>query len=131
MAALRLALACLAVCGLASAGAAAQSLDGTWRGTTSGQPSGGNCRPFAFEVTIRGVDVKGSATTPHPGAAVRWSVIGLVEDSRVTLLAESSDQRLRNPKTRWSGQVRGGAIHLEQIGSRACNPTRAGVLKKS
>jgi hypothetical protein len=126
-----LALACLAAGAIATGDAAAQSLDGTWRGTTSGTPSGGNCRPFTFEVTIRGSDVKGFATTPHTGAPVRWSVIGLVELQRVTLFAESGDRRLRNAKTRWGGQLRDGVVHLEQVGSRACDPTRAGTLKKS
>jgi hypothetical protein len=131
MTATRIALAFLASAALFTSDAAAQGLDGTWRGTTSGTPSGGSCRPFTFEVTIRGNDVRGFATTPHTGAPVRWSVIGLVETQRVTLFAESGDQRLRNAKTRWGDQLRDGVLHLEQVGSRACNPTRAGVLRKS
>ena len=131
MTAKSLAIACLVASALAAGDAAAQSLDGTWRGTTSGTPSGGNCRPFTFEVTIRGADVKGFATTPHSGAPVRWSVIGLIEGAGVTLFAESSDHRLRNAKTRWRGQLRGGDLNLEQVGSQACNPTRSGALRKS
>ncbi len=131
MAATRLALAALALSAFAPRSAAAQALDGTWRGTTSGTPSGGSCRPFTFELTIRGADVRGFATTPHSGPSVRWSVLGLIEGTRVTLFAESSDQRLRNPKTRWRGELRGGVLHLEQIASRACDPTRTGTLRKS
>lgn len=127
--ALRAAAACLALA--APAPALAQGLDGTWRGTTSGTPSGGNCRPFTFEVTIRGSAVSGSASTPHTGAPVRWSVGGAVSGQRAILLVESTDRRLRNPSTRWRAEMRGGALHLEQIGSRACNPTRAGTLRKS
>jgi hypothetical protein len=132
MAALRLLLACLVSASLPGAGEAlAQSLEGTWRGTTSGTPAGGNCRPFTFDVAIRGASAMGSATTPHRGPSVHWTVSGAVSGARVILLVESSDRRLRNPSTRWRGELRGGALHLGQIGSRACNPTRAGTLKKS
>jgi hypothetical protein len=127
--ALRVALACLAA--TASGPAFAQGLDGTWRGTTSGTPSGGNCRPFTFTVTIRGTAATGSATTPHSGPIVSWSVSGAVSGQRVILLVESSDKRLRNPSTRWRGELRGGSLHLEQIGSHACNPSRAGELERS
>lgn len=115
----------------ASGPAHAQTLDGTWRGTTSGTPSGGNCRPFTFDITIRGGTASGSATTPHSGPTVQWTVSGAVSGQRVILLVESSDKRLRNPSTRWRGEMRGGALHLEQIGSQACNPSRAGALKKT
>jgi hypothetical protein len=127
--ALRVALACLAA--TASSPALAQGLDGTWRGTTSGTPSGGNCRPFTFDVTIRGATATGTASTPHSGPSVQWSVSGAVSGQRVVLLVESSDRRLRNPSTRWRGELRAGSLHLEQIGSQACNPTRAGALRKS
>ena len=50
---------------------------------------------------------------------------------RVILLVESTDKRLRNRSTRWRGEVRDGALQLEQTGSKACDPTRAGTLKKS
>ena len=129
MTALRVALACLAA--TASGPALAQALDGTWRGTTSGTPSGGTCRPFTFTVTIRGATATGSATTPHSGPTVSWSVSGAVSGQRVILLVESSDKRLRNPSTRWRGELRGGSLLLEQIGSQACNPGRAGQLKQS
>lgn len=127
--AIRVAAACLAVG--APAPALAQGLDGTWRGTTSGTPSGGNCRPFTFVLTIRGATAAGSASTPHPGAPVQWNVSGAVSGQRAILLVESTDRRLRNPSTRWRAELRGGALHLEQVGSRACNPTRAGTLRKS
>jgi hypothetical protein len=126
--ALRVALVCLAAA--ASGPALAQGLDGAWRGTTSGTPSGGNCRPFTFDVTIRAAAVTGSASTPHSGASVQWSVSGAVSGQRVILLVESSDRRLRNPSTRWRGELRAGSLQLEQIGSQACNPTRAGALRK-
>ena len=132
MAAPRLPLACLILGAvLGSAPAQAQSLDGTWRGTTSGTPSGGNCRPFTLAVSIRGANVAGTATTPHSGPSVQRSVSGAVSGQRVILLVESTDTRLRNPSTRWRGELRGGALHLEQTGSRACNPTRSGALKRS
>lgn len=111
--------------------AGAQSLDGNWRGATSGTPSGGNCRPFTFDITVRADSVTGMASTPHTGAPVQWKVIGLVDGGRISLIVELTDQRLRNPSTRWRGEPRTGALYLEQIGSKACNPTRSGTLKKS
>lgn len=127
----RLALGALTAFVLTSAPAVAQGLDGVWRGTTSGTPSGGNCRPFTFDVTIRGAAVTGSATTPHSGPSVQWSVSGAVSGQRVILLVESTDKRLRNPSTRWRGELRAGGLHLEQTGSKACDPSRAGTLRKS
>ena len=127
----RFACLCLLIGGALPFPAAAQGLDGTWRGTTSGTPSGGNCRPFSFTVTIRGAEVGGSASTPHTGSPVSWTVGGAVQGPRVILLVESSDRRLRNPSTRWRGELRGGGLHLEQIGSQACNPSRAGALRRS
>ncbi|HEY7610697.1 MAG TPA: hypothetical protein VIF14_15825 [Alphaproteobacteria bacterium] len=132
MAAARLPLACLIPAAvLGSDPAQAQSLDGTWRGTTSGMPSGGNCRPFTFDVSIRGASATGTATTPHSGPSVQWTVGGAVSGARVILLVESTDRRLRRPSTRWRGELRAGALYLEQIGSQACDPTRAGALKRS
>ena len=132
MAATRLPLACLLLAAVLGASPAqAQSLDGTWRGTTSGTPGGGNCRPFTFDFSIRGANATGTATTTHSGPSVQWSVSGAVSGQRVILLVESTDTRLRNPSTRWRGDLRGGALHLEQTGSRACNPTRSGALKRS
>lgn len=129
LSAIRVAAACLALA--APAPALAQGLDGTWRGTTSGTPSGGNCRPFTFELVIRGATAGGNASTPHTGAPVSWSVSGAVSGQRAILLVESTDRRLRNPSTRWRAELGGGVLHLEQIGSRACNPTRAGTLRRS
>lgn len=126
-----IAFACLVIGAAAPAPAVAQNLDGTWRGTTTGTPSGGNCRPFTFTITIRGAGAGGSASTPHTGSPVSWNVSGAVQGQRVILLVESSDRRLRNPSTRWRGELRGGTLRLEQIGSRACNPTRAGDLRRS
>jgi hypothetical protein len=114
-----------------TAPALAQGLEGTWRGTTSGTPSGGNCRPFTFDLAIRGAVASGNATTPHSGPSVQWTVSGAVSGQRVILVVESSDRRLRNPSTRWRGELRGGVLYLEQIGSQACNPTRAGDLRRS
>ena len=131
MIAFRAAVACFAIGTAAPTPADAQALDGTWRGTTSGTPSGGNCRPFTFDLTIRGATASGSASTPHSGPSVQWTVGGAVTGQRAILLVESADRRLRNPSTRWRAELRGGALHLEQIGSRACNPTRAGTLRKS
>lgn len=131
MTGIRVAFACLVLGLAASQPAAAQGLDGTWRGTTSGTPSGGNCRPFTFAVTIRGLAVSGNASTPHSGSPVSWTVSGALSEKRVILLVESSDRRLRNPSTRWRGELRGSSLHLEQIGSQSCNPTRAGDLKRS
>jgi hypothetical protein len=83
MAATRRLLACLVAASVLGASQAfAQSLDGTWRGTTSGTPSGGNCRPFTFDVAIRGANATGSATTPHSGPSVHWTVSGAVSGSR-------------------------------------------------
>ncbi|MBL8662707.1 MAG: hypothetical protein JNM29_07760 [Candidatus Odyssella sp.] len=130
-AAARFACLCLLIGASGPSPAAAQGLDGSWSGTTSGTPSGGNCRPFTFTVTIRGGEASGSATTPHSGAPVSWTVGGAVQGQRVILLVESTDRRLRNPSTRWRGELRGGGLHLEQVGSQACNPTRAGVLRRS
>lgn len=130
MTATRIALACVVAGSLFAVDAVAQSLDGAWRGTTSGTPSGGNCRPFTFDMTIRGAAISGTATTPHTGAPVTWTVSGAVSGQRVILLVESSDRRLRNPSTRWRGELRQGALQLEQTGSRACNPTRSGALKR-
>ncbi len=127
----RVAFACLALGLVGATPANAQGLDGTWRGTTSGMPSGGNCRSFTFTITIRGTAVSGGASTPHSGSPVSWAVSGAVSGQRVVLLVESSDRRLRNPSTRWRGELRDGALHLEQIGSQSCNPTRAGDLKRS
>jgi hypothetical protein len=62
---------------------------------------------------------------------VSWNVSGAVQGQRVILRVESSDRRLRNPSTRRRGDLRGSTLHLEQIGSRACNPTRAGDLRRS
>ena len=129
--AIPVAFACLAFGLAAPSPVLAQGLDGTWRGTTSATPSGGNCRPFTFTIAIRGSSVTGSASTPHSDAPVSWTVGGAVSGQRVILLVESSDRRLRNPSTRWRGELRGGSLHLEQSGSRACNPTRAGDLKRS
>jgi hypothetical protein len=129
--AVRLALASLAAIAISAGPASAQSLDGVWRGITSGTPSGGNCRPFSFDMTIRGAAVTGNATTPHSGPLVQWSVSGAVSGQRVILLVESTDRRLRNPSTRWRGELRGGDLHLEQTGSRSCDPTRVGTLRKS
>jgi hypothetical protein len=131
MTAARLGLACLFATVFALGDAAAQSLEGTWRGTTSGTPSGGNCRPFTFDLTIRGAAATGTASTPHTGSPVVWTVSGAVAGQRVILLVESTDKRLRNPSTRWRGEVRDGALQLEQTGSKACDPTRAGTLKKT
>lgn len=127
----RVACLCLLIGAALPLPAAAQGLDGTWRGTTSGTPSGGNCRPFTFTVTISGTAVRGSASTPHAGSPVAWTVGGAVHGPRVILLVESSDRRLRNPSTRWRGELRGGGLHLEQIGSQSCNPSRAGTLRRS
>jgi len=129
--ALRLAIAAFPVIALAPSPASAQGLDGEWRGTTSGTPSGGNCLPCTFDMTIRGAAVTGSAITPHSGPSVQWSVSSAVSGQRVILLVESTDKRLRNPSTRWRGELRGGGLHLEQTGSRACDPSRAGTLRKS
>jgi hypothetical protein len=82
-------------------------------------------------MTIRGAAVTGSAITPHSGPSVQWSVSGAVSGQRVILLVESTDKRLRNPSTRWRGELRGGGLHLEQTGSKACDPSRAGTLRKS
>lgn len=111
--------------------AAAQSLDGRWRGTTSGTPSGGNCRSFTFDFTIRADSVHSTASTPHGGSPVEWKVIGLVDGPKLTLIVESSDARLRNASTRWSGEMKGGGLFVEQLGSKACNPTRSGTLRRS
>jgi hypothetical protein len=111
--------------------AAAQGLDGTWRGTTSGTPSGGNCRPFTFDIAIRSGAASGAATSPHGGAPLRWAVSGVASGDRIVLLAESSDPRARRPTTRWRGERRGNELRLEQIGSDACNPPRSGVLRRA
>jgi hypothetical protein len=131
MASKSLALTCLLAVALGADDAAAQSLEGVWRGTTSGTPSGGNCRPFTFVLTIRGAAASGTASTPHTGSPVVWTVSGAVSGQRVILLVESTDKRLRNPSTRWRGELRDGALQLEQTGSRACDPTRTGALKKT
>jgi hypothetical protein len=131
MASKSLALTCLLAVALGADDAAAQSLEGVWRGTTSGTPSGGNCRPFTFVLTIRGAAASGTASTPHTGSPVVWTVSGAVSGQRVILLVESTDKRLRNPSTRWRGELRDGALQLEQTGSRACDRTRTGALKKT
>ncbi len=128
---MRLALGCWVAAALGPSRASAEDLDGIWRGTTSDTPSGGNCRPFIFALTIRGDAASGSATTPHSGPSVQWSVSGAVSGQRVVLLAETTDRRIRNPSTRWRGELRAGSLHLEQIGSGACDPTRSGALRKS
>jgi len=109
---------------------AAQSLDGTWRGTTTGTPSAGNCRAFTFDIAIRGEAVTGSAKTPHAGSPVQWKITGIATGPRLVLRAESADRRLRNPSTRRRGELRSGSLHLEQTSSKACNPTRSGALKR-
>ena len=108
----------------------ADSLDGRWRGETSGKPNGGKCRAFTFDFVVRNGSASGGAVTPHAGTPVRWTVGGAVSGRRIILLVESTDKRLRNPSTRWRGELRGATLHLEQMGSHSCEPTRSGDLKK-
>ncbi|MCW5774705.1 MAG: hypothetical protein KIT16_23875 [Rhodospirillaceae bacterium] len=108
----------------------AAPLDGRWRGETSGKPSGGNCRAFTFDFVVRNGAASGTAMTPHAGTPVRWTVGGAVSGNRIILLVESTDKRLRNPSTRWRGELRGKLLHLAQMGSHSCEPTRSGDLTK-
>jgi hypothetical protein len=124
-----LAIAVLSLCGLAPP-AQADALDGRWRGTTSGTPQHGKCRSFSFDFVIRSGSASGEAITPHDGSPVRWTVSGAASGRRIILLVESGDRRLRRPSTRWRGELRGEALHLSQLGSHACQPTRSGILRK-
>ena len=120
----------LAGCALSILPAQAQSLDGRWRGTTSSTPSGGKCRTFTFDFTVRADTVRGTASTPHAGTPVEWKVVGLVNGPKMTLIVESTDARLRNSSTRWSAELKNGGLFVEQLGSKACNPTRSGMLRR-
>jgi hypothetical protein len=99
------------------------NFDGEWTGKSD---AGQNCSVVNFKVTIKSNTISGRAiseyaTARKTGGETRWEVTGSIDPSnKVTLTMETTDQTVRRPQAKWTGEITETGISLAQPSTDSC-----------
>jgi hypothetical protein len=123
----------MAIVGLMLGGGPALAAE-RWIGASAAQDSGaGTCATLAFDLTIDGANIGGTATSPGR-RQIRWLVSGRRDGPSVALETTHrenvDDTRLQ--RIRWTGRIAGDRLELTQSGqSASCASPRTALLRRS